>query len=114
MGRSDDGTLTTELTIGQRLGTYEVLDFIGVGRLGQVYRARDLAQNRAVTLTLLAHHSEDTLASLVDLARAAARLTHPTVGAVCGVEAADGIYFLTTEYVEGAPLDRHSKTGLTP
>lgn len=100
-----DGLFTAEalaVDVGDR---YEVLDPIGAGGQGTVYRARDTHLNREVAIKV-AHGVQ---ASRLLLAEAAllARLTHPAIPAVFDSgRGADGRTYLVMELVEGQPLHR--------
>jgi tetratricopeptide (TPR) repeat protein len=95
---------------GAVVGRYVVLDRAGEGGMGVVYKAYDPELERAVALKLLhagprgGEDAERRSARLLREAKALARLQHPHVVAVHDVGTFDGDVFLTTEYVEGAPL----------
>jgi tetratricopeptide (TPR) repeat protein len=95
---------------GAVVGRYVVIDRAGEGGMGVVYKAYDPELERAVALKLLhagprgGEDAERRSARLLREAKALARLQHPHVVAVHDVGTFDGDVFLTTEYVEGAPL----------
>src|ERR1044072_6897357 len=68
---------------GTRLGQYEIIALLGVGGMGEVYRARDERE-----------------------ARLLASLNHPNIGAIYGIEETDGVIALVLELVEGETLGR--------
>jgi serine/threonine protein kinase len=73
------------LTPGTRLGPYEVTAQIGVGGMGEVYRARDTKLNREVALKVLTDaftHDPDRLARFKREAQVLASLNHPHIGAI--------------------------------
>jgi eukaryotic-like serine/threonine-protein kinase len=80
---------TVSISIGTRLGPYEVLAPLGVGGMGEVYRARDTKLNREVALKVLpdafALHP-DRLARFKREAQVPASLDHPNIGAIYGFE----------------------------
>jgi TolB-like protein len=95
--------------IGESLGPYRVLEKLGEGGMGQVYRARDPRLQREVALKILpAVLSSDPIhiERFRREARAVAALTHPNIVTIYSVEEADGVHFLTMELIEGRPLDR--------
>ena len=99
-------TGATVLT-GRRLGAYEVHERIGVGGMGEVYRARDTRLGRDVAIKILPRHftsDPDRLARFEREARVLASLNHPHIGAIYGLEDADGVRALVLELVEGETL----------
>jgi Tol biopolymer transport system component len=95
------------LTPGSRLGPYEIVDVIGAGGMGEVYRARDPRLNRFVAIKLLpAEAANDTerRERFEREAQAVAALNHPSIVTIHSVEQADGEFFLTMELVEGRSL----------
>jgi serine/threonine protein kinase len=86
---------------------YNLLEPIGSGGLGAIYRARDTKVGRTVALRLLepALISDDTRRlSLLDEARLAAKLSHPNVATLFEVSEADGHAYLVHEYIAGSSL----------
>jgi len=104
------------LTPGTRLGPYEITAQVGVGGMGEVYRATDTNLKRQVALKVL----PDALASDVErLARfqreaeVLASLNHPNIAAIYGLERADGLSALVMELVEGPTLaDRIAQSAI--
>jgi len=95
------------LSLGDKLGQYEVLGPIGAGGMGEVFRARDSRLGRDIAIKVLPAamaHDPDRLARFRREARAVAALNHPHIVTIFSVEEADGIHFLTMELVEGQPL----------
>jgi serine/threonine-protein kinase len=92
---------------GRRFGTFEVVDRLGVGGMGEVYRARDARLGREVAIKVLPEalaRDAERLARFDREARALASLSHPNVGAIHGAEEADGIRFLVLELIPGDTL----------
>ncbi|MGD8330144.1 MAG: protein kinase [Acidobacteriota bacterium] len=77
--------------IGASLGHYEILDSLGAGGMGEVYRARDSKLNREVAIKVLPAHLADDPERLARLQREAqvlAALNHPNIAAIYGLEEA--------------------------
>jgi eukaryotic-like serine/threonine-protein kinase len=95
------------LSIGTRLGPYEILSAIGAGGTGEVYRARDAKLGRDVALKILPTEfalDADRLSRFKREAQVLASLDHPNIGAIYGFEDADGIHALVLQLVEGPTL----------
>jgi WD40 repeat protein/tRNA A-37 threonylcarbamoyl transferase component Bud32 len=91
-----------------QLAGYDVLDLLGRGGMGIVYRARHIGLNRVVALKMLRDRdaNADELARFRTEAEVLARLSHPHIVQVYEVGAHDGRPFFALEYVEGGTLDR--------
>src|SRR5262245_39743033 len=101
------------LSAGVRFGQYEVVEHLGRGGMGEVYRARDARLRRDVALKVVreAHRfNPDTRARLEREAQALAAVNHPNIATVHGVEEADGIQALVMELVEGETLGHRVDT----
>ncbi|HVL69777.1 MAG TPA: protein kinase [Vicinamibacterales bacterium] len=97
--------------IGTRLGHFEILNLLGKGGMGQVYRAVDATLGRQVALKVLPPDVAFDPARIDRFrreARTLAALNHPHIVTIYSVErdAGTGVHFLTMELVEGASLDR--------
>src|SRR5215208_287141 len=82
------------LTSGFHVGPYEVLELIGRGGMGEVYRARDARLNRDVALKTLPElfiADPDRLARFKREAQVLASLNHPNIAAIYGLEESDGV-----------------------
>jgi serine/threonine protein kinase len=102
------------LTIGARLGAYEILGPIGAGGMGEVYRARDSRLQRVVAIKVLPTAfaaDPERLARFEQEARAAAALNHPNILAVHDLGQHDGAPFIVTELLEGMSLRDELLTG---
>ena len=101
---------------GRRLGAYHVLSPLGVGGMGEVYRARDTRLGRDVAIKILPREftsHPDRLARFEREARVLASLNHPHIGGIYGVEEGEGIHALVLELVEGETLaDRIARSAL--
>ena len=99
---------------GSRFGDYEILEELGAGGMGKVYRARDLTLDRLVALKTLARQlSQDTdyVQRFLKEARAAARLNHPNIVQIYDFGCVDSIYYLAMEFVDGHSLGTYLKRG---
>ena len=101
---SESGSGRSRLAKGDRIGPYVILESIGTGGMGEVYRARDsrLERDVAIKRLLIADvGSEEARGRVLREARAAAGLTHPNIAAVFDVlETPDGLV-IVMEYVPG-------------
>lgn len=92
----------------RRLGKFELLEELGSGSFGHVFRARDVELDRTVAIKILrsgALASEQDVDRLLREARSAARLKHPGIVSLFDVgRTADGAYYLVEEFVAGATL----------
>ena len=105
------------LSPGTTLGPYSVTAKIGEGGMGEVYRARDTTLDRDVAIKVLpdAFASDpERLARFEREAKVLASLNHPNIGAIHGLEEADGIRALVLELVEGPTLADRIKQGPIP
>jgi dipeptidyl aminopeptidase/acylaminoacyl peptidase len=96
------------LAPGTRLGPYEVVALIGAGGMGEVYRARDARLDRDVALKVLPQavaRDADRLARFQREARVLARLNHPNIAQVFGLEESNGVTAIAMELVDGSTLD---------
>jgi eukaryotic-like serine/threonine-protein kinase len=96
----------TTLT-GRRIGAYQVLEPIGSGAMGEVYRARDATLNRDVALKILPPVfmvDPDRRERFRHEAQVLASLNHPNIAAIYGFEESNGLQALVLELVEGGTL----------
>ena len=90
-----------------RLGAYEVVEPLGKGGMGEVYRARDTRLGREVAIKVLPEQtasSPDALARFDFEARAVATLNHPNILALHDVGAESGVSYVVMELLEGETL----------
>ncbi len=95
------------IAAGTKLGGFEVLSLLGVGGMGEVYRARDTKLGREVALKLLPDYLAKDKESLARLEREAlllASINHPNIETLHGFEESDGLRFLVMELVPGETL----------
>ena len=106
------------LQTGTVLGHYEITGLLGVGGMGEVYRARDgrLGREVAIKVLLPAAASDATrLRRFEHEARAAGALNHPNITAVYDIGAHDGVPYIVSERLEGETLRSRIDSGsLTP
>ena len=105
------------LAPGTRLGAYEITAPLGVGGMGEVYRARDLKLSRDVALKILpAAFASDAerLARFKREAQVLASLNHPHIAAIYGVEDSGGTHALVLELVDGPTLADRIAQGPIP
>jgi len=96
------------LEAGTRLGPYEILNAIGAGGMGEVYRATDSRLKRDVAIKVLPEpfeHDPDRLARFQREAELLASLNHPNIAAIYGLESAEGAVAIVLELVEGETLE---------
>src|SRR5262245_15622152 len=95
--------------VGQTLGNYRVLDQLGAGGMGVVYRAQDLKLGRQVALKVLPAASTDSTEAVERFrreARTASSLNHPNICTIYGFDEHEGQLYLAMELLDGDPLDR--------
>src|SRR6266508_531848 len=114
------------LSAGARLGPYEIQSLIGMGGMGEVYKARDTRLNRTVAIKLLpaaVAERADRRARFEVEARAISSLSHPHICALFDVGEQDGHPFLVMEHLDGgkrwttgwcAARCRHTRSCATP
>jgi len=93
--------------LGKTLGHYRVVEFIGAGGMGEVYRARDARLDRDVALKILPAafcQDEERLRRFGLEARAAAALNHPNIVAIFDIGVQDGSPYIVSELLEGVSL----------
>jgi serine/threonine-protein kinase len=112
------------LSTGTRVGSYEIVNAIGAGGMGEVYRARDTKLNRDVALKILPDAfaaDPDRLARFRREAQVLASLNHPHIAAIYGFEDAPfassghaAVHALVLELVEGPTLADRVARGPIP
>ncbi|MEO6119653.1 MAG: protein kinase [Terriglobales bacterium] len=102
---------------GASLGPYEIISSLGVGGMGEVYKARDTRLDRTVAVKVLPPHlaSDPTFRQRFEReARAVSSLNHPHICTLYDVGQQDGIDFLVMEYLEGETLAQRLQRGPLP
>ena len=95
------------LQVGDRFGPYDIHGLLGVGGMGEVYKAVDSRLGRTVALKILIDHGaagRETRLRFVREAKASARLDHSNICTVLEVGEHDGRAFLAMAFVEGKTL----------
>ena len=96
--------------IGQMISHYKILEKLGEGGMGVVYKAQDLKLDRPVAIKFLPSHlsaSQESKARFMQEARATAALNHPNILNVYEIdEQVNGMFFVM-EYIEGTTLKNH-------
>src|ERR1035438_6984756 len=94
------------LSVGDKLGPYEVLALVGKGGMGSVYRATDTKLNRPVAIKFLSDDLADASARrrFQREAQMASSLNHPHIVTVYDIGEFEGRQYLVTEYVDGWTL----------
>jgi Tol biopolymer transport system component len=108
--------MNPELT-GRRIGVYVLLERVGAGGMGEVYRARDSRLRRDVAVKILPEAFAADGSRRARFRREAvvlASLNHPNIATIHGVEDEDGIQALVMELVEGATLADRVRRGAVP
>lgn len=99
------------LPAGARLGPHEIIDEIGAGGMGRVYKARDTRLGRIVAIKVLSAEFSDRLRFE---ARAISALSHPHVCALYDIGDQDAAAYLVMEFLEGESLAAHVRRGPLP
>ncbi|MBI4551208.1 MAG: serine/threonine protein kinase, partial [Candidatus Latescibacteria bacterium] len=96
--------------LGPTLSHYRIIRQLGQGGMGEVYLAEDLNLKRQVALKVLpeaVRNDPERLRRFRTEAEAAAKLNHPNIAQIYSIEEADGVLFITMEYVDGQTLHVH-------
>src|ERR1017187_3230896 len=95
--------------IGKTISHYEIVEQLGEGGMGVVYKARDARLNRFVAIKVLPHDKvadAERKRRFIQEAQAASALNHPNIITIYDIGQADGVDFIAMEYVAGKTLDR--------
>jgi serine/threonine protein kinase len=92
------------LSVGTRLGAYEIVAALGAGGMGEVYRAKDTKLGRDIALKILPvsfTNDPERVARFRREAQVLASLNHAHIAQIHGLEEANGTQFLVLELVDG-------------
>ena len=102
---------------GHQLAHYEILELIGKGGMGEVYRARDGRLGRDVAIKVLPDEfaqDAERLRRFQREAKVLASLNHPNIAAIYGLEQSEGTHYLVLELVPGETLAQRIARGPIP
>lgn len=93
------------LAPGATWGKLTIVEHLGHGRFGDVYRARDASLDRDVALKLINSDDEPLRTQVIEEGRLMARLRHPNIVTIYGAERIEGVTGLSMELVDGRTLE---------
>jgi len=102
------------LETGSKVGHYQILESIGAGGMGEIYRAMDTKLDRSVAIKALPgafRGHPDRLTRFEREAKILASLNHPNIAAIYGLEEMDGAPYLVLEFVQGESLAQRLSRG---
>ncbi len=97
-------SVPSTLSLGSRFGAYEILERLGAGGMGEVYRARDTRLGREVaikTISLQHHAHSEAVARFEMEARSASALSHPNIVTIYELGSVEDTHFIAMELVRG-------------
>jgi serine/threonine protein kinase/tetratricopeptide (TPR) repeat protein len=100
--------------IGKTISHYKILEKIGEGGMGVVYKARDTKLDRTVALKFLPEHSfadKEARSRFIHEAKAASAMDHPNISTVYDIDEADGKTFISMAYIDGKSLKELAAQG---
>ena len=102
-----------DMYIGKRLdGRYEIEELIGVGGMANVYKAKDLLENRVVAVKILRDEflgNEELVRRFKNESKAISLLSHPNIVKVFDVSVSDKVQYIAMEYIDGVTLKDYIK-----
>src|SRR5271167_116729 len=105
------------MSIPKSIGRYEIIEELGHGAMGTVYRAKDPAMDRVVALktiiavALVSQQGTEFRERFYREARAAGKLAHPGIVPVFDVGEHEGLPYLVMEFINGRTLADSAKAG---
>ena len=105
------------LSLGTKLGPYEIVSPLGAGGMGEVYRARDAKLGRDVAIKVLPRSfagNPEKMARFEREAKLLASLNHPNIASIYGFEDSGGVGALVMELVSGPTLSERLQQGPLP
>ena len=117
IGKATEQLFKRQLAVGQTISHYIVLEKIGAGGMGEVYRARDTSLDRLVAIKVLLPEfcfNDERVRRFQLEARAASALNHPNILTIHEIGASGDSHFIASEFVEGETLrDRLKRESLS-
>src|SRR5208283_5356138 len=111
------GSVPSTLSPGTRFGTYEILQHLGAGGMGEVYRARDTRLDRDVAIKTVSVESlaqPEALARFEKEARTASALNHPNIVTIYELGYVNSTRYIAMELVDGQTLRQSLASGPIP
>jgi pSer/pThr/pTyr-binding forkhead associated (FHA) protein len=93
--------------VGRTVGGYEIIQLIGRGSMGTVFKAEQLSMSRPVALKILHREltsNRDAVGRFLREARAGGQLSHPNIIRIYDMNQAEGLYFISMEFVPGGDV----------
>ena len=103
--------------IGKTISHYKILEKLGAGGMGVVYKAQDIKLDRLIALKFLPQHlsqGEENKKRFIHEAKAASALNHPNIATIYEIDEADGEMFIAMEYIDGESLQARIERGPLP
>jgi serine/threonine protein kinase/tetratricopeptide (TPR) repeat protein len=105
--------VNTLVSVGARLGRYEIRSRIGAGGMGEVYLAQDTELDRTVAIKILPQNlasDPQRLQRFVQEAKAASALNHPHILTIHEIGTVENTRFIATEFIDGDTLRQHMQS----
>lgn len=103
-----------DLLKGTRLGPYEIVELVGKGGMGEVYRAFDTRLDRTVAIKVLLEQDAQRQQRFTREAKAVSSLNHPHICTLYDVGEENGTHFLVMEFLAGETLAERMQKGRLP
>jgi len=103
-GQEDRGATVTQTATGKTAKRYEVIEELGRGGMGVVYKAKDTLLDRVIALKVLPHglrDSETAIKNFLREAKAAAALNHPNIVTIYDAGQEGGVFYIVMEFIQG-------------